>query len=423
MKTKKNEEKNNLNRRDLLKYSGSGALALMSSNLMIGDTFARSAIPGSNENVITIFLRGGHDALSMCAPLRGTARKNYDKKRPNISYGMKSIGDSFFGLNSEVSGSVLDLFHSKDMAIVHGVGGLNETTSHFAQMDYIESGHSRELTPKGFLGRFCEIANLSNMFALESKVPRSLRSDQYVMQFTDKWSLGNIQRTRRQQVGITKSEFLRSFFGKGTKRKVSSIANQHADRSEQVFSSIRKLNQRAKYQNKNLGLLSEMISGGNNGIYTISVGGWDHHRDLKSQFVSLVDKLFDDLLLLTNDLKASGQWNNTTIIVHSEFGRRVGENGSLGCDHGRGGIAYVLGGKVKGGKVYKKRSYVDDLKSKLAATETNPRSNLGVFYDVRNLYAEVFKMRFRLSNDALKAVFGNDANFKFGKSDRIPFLS
>lgn len=422
MNTKKKDELN-LNRRDLLKFSGSGALALVGGKLMIGDTLANTTVRGSNHNVISIFLRGGHDALSMCAPFKGSAKNNLLAKRPNINYSMKGIGDAYFGLNSDINDSLLDLYRSGDLAIVHGVGGLNETTSHFAQMDYIESGHSKIITPQGFLGRFAEIANLSDMFALESKVPRSLRSQNYVMQISNKDSLGKIKRTRRQNISISKSDFLRSFFEKGSKNRVREIAQEHSSRSGEVFESIKRLNLLDDYKNKDIGLLTEMIVGDNPGIYTLSIGGWDHHRDLKGTYVSKVNNLFDDIAKLVGELKSNNKWGNTTIIIHSEFGRRIGENGSLGCDHGRGGIAYVLGGKVNGKKVYRKQGYVKDLNQKLSASEVNPRANLGVFYDVRNLYAEVFRRRFGLNDKALKQVFGNDPNFKFGKNDRILYLS
>ena len=141
--------------------------------------------------------------------------------------------------------------------------------------------------------------------------------------------------------------------------------------------------------------------------------------DLSEQYKErIVDYMFDEF--------EKGRTPNPDVLCNREIKFDVFMDIALGL-----GADYVATGHycrkeeevINGKKVYRKQGYVKDLNQKLSASEVNPRANLGVFYDVRNLYAEVFRRRFGLNDKALKQVFGNDPNFKFGKNDRILYLS
>lgn len=417
MKNKKENNKMNFNRRDFLKTSVASGVGLYlgAGNLQ----YASAAGTVNNQTVITIFLRGGQDALSAVAPKNLNLLK---KKRPNIYFNMRNVGDDFFGVNRDLGNNFFKLFNQKDMAIIHGVGGLNPTTSHFAQMDYIEGGDSKQILNTGFLQRFAQVKNIDNMFALESKVPNSLLGDKYVMQMLSKGSLANIGNLNgNQQNGISRSQFLSNFFGKGTFGKARSTASTHKVRSEQVFNSIKSSNLGQNFTNPQMGLLSEMVCNKNRGAYTLSVGGWDDHVEVRNGFAGRLTRLFDDINRLVAQLKSAGEFNRTTILVYSEFGRRIGENGSKGSDHGRGGVAYVLGGKVKGGKIYKTANFVNDTKTKFNDVEANPRHNLLVDIDIRQIYAQVFRKQFKMNNTQVKSIFNNDSAFSV--QDKVNFLA
>jgi len=396
--------KKNISRRNFV-LSSSAALAYSAFSPKL---FAESTA-APYRNVVSIFLRGGHDALSMSAPKNLQLLKS---KRPDIQYGMQDVGDSFFGINSTIWNSMKGLYEGGDMAIIHGVGGMNPTTSHFSQMAFIEGGHSRQVLGEGFLARVPNFLTNQNLFALESSVPDMLKSDKYVLQFEKKSLLSSFKKLdSSQKLALSRKNFLESFFSWGTPDTGRATASSHNQNAENVYNKIKSLSLASRYSNKNIGLLSEMLSSGNRGLYTLSVGGWDHHVNVKSVFGGMCNSLFNDLSKLAQDLKASNMWNNTIVIIHSEFGRRIGQNGSLGVDHGRGGVAYVLGGRVKGNKIYKSTAYVNDLKAKLNTAEENPKLNLDVDIDIRAVYAEAFRRMYGLNNEELVSIFGNDETF------------
>lgn len=413
-----NSKKDNFNRRDFLKTGalGGAALYLGGGSAM---SLAHAASPFNGQTVITIFLRGGQDALSSVAPKDANL---LSKKRSNIKFNMRDVGDSFFGINNDFNTNFFRLFNQKDMAIIHGVGGMNPTTSHFAQMDFIEGGDSKVVLNNGFLSRFSQEKNMANIFALESKVPNSLIGDKYVMQLTNKQSLSQIARINGNQVnGVSRNDFLKNFFGWGTFGAARETAAMHESKSTSVYDSIKTSTLGSQYKNPAMGLLSEMVCNRNRGTYTLSVGGWDDHVDVKNKFAGRINGLFDDVSRLVSQLKNAGEFGRTTILIYSEFGRRIGENGSRGSDHGRGGVAYVLGGRVKGGKIYKTSAYVTDTRDKFNATEANPRHNLDVDIDIRSVYAQVFQKQFGLNGTQIKRIFNNDA--AFSTAQKINFMS
>lgn len=82
----------------------------------------------------------------------------------------------------------------------------------------------------------------------------------------------------------------------------------------------------------------------------VDVGGWDSHFVQEAVLGPLAEELGTALAALPEALGAA--WARTTVVVWTEFGRRIVENTSLGTDHGRGGVAFVLGGAVAGGVVH-----------------------------------------------------------------------
>jgi uncharacterized protein (DUF1501 family) len=397
------------NNRQISRRSFLSATAAAGTTLMLTPKLMANTTPNSKKNFVLVFLRGGHDALSAVAPRVGSV--NLNAKRPQIGYSFpNNANDNFFGINSELT-DLISLYREGDLAVIHGTGGTNETTSHFAQMDYVESGSSKKILAEGFLARLAKRLN-SDAYALETVMPRSLRStEQFVLQFTDKNNLLAIQKRPQQDLKVSRTEFLSGFFTGATfgiiRDKATSL-NEKQDIVNRKLANSASLS--TGYNSKEIGLLSEMLSKGNSGIYSISHTGWDHHRGLKDVFVNKTNNLFKDLKKLKSDLQANGKWNDTTIVVLSEFGRRIGQNGSLGCDHGRGGAAYVLGGKVQGRKIYRKSGYDASLAAAINKVESAPRECIPVATDVRLIFAEVFSKQYGITGaPGLNQIFSYDA--------------
>jgi len=406
--------KDDSSRRDFLKNSFVGGLGLY---LGSGGLHYSHANQDDGNTLITIFLRGGMDALSAVGPLQEIDLwEAWSKKvRPKTIYGMEKLSnDDFFGINEQFNDNFKNLFKEGSLAILHGVGGLNESTSHFVQSDFVESGRVDRISRDGFLHRFAVARGESDKnYAIEERIPHSLLgTSQYVMHLQSEADLAGIgNRNRNYTSGIKREEFLRYFF-KRTFRKAKKLMKSHHDYLKEVSEGLEK--QSGDFKNKQMRLVSKMVCSGFSGSYTLSVGGWDDHKDVKAGFVKRHNALFKDVSELVADLKARGKFNKTTIVILTEFGRRIKENGALGSDHGRGGVSYVIGGKIKGGKIYRTNGYENDLKSSIAKIGTNEKNNsqfvLKVETDIRLVFAKIFKKQFGLNEEKIREIFPSGKN-------------
>ncbi|MCO5141722.1 MAG: DUF1501 domain-containing protein [Oligoflexia bacterium] len=417
-----NKQNNGLNRRNFLKYSTLSALGFIASATVpasLGKQFgvAEGLLPealaasSSDHTFVYVFCRGGLDALSWLPPSNKNARLRnlYEKVRPNIKYDASSLGDYAFGLNPAL-GYLKQLYDSKDLSFIYGIGSINETTSHFNQMDYIEGGHSEKRLSTGFFQRLAATASWTSgtdLTAIEATMPRSLTGNHFVFQYRNPASLSMLTGAGVTAV-LTKEERLNNNYHANA--HVRNVAQAFSTTSKDVHGKVKSipLND-APF--RDMAELSRLIRAG---VYpkvaTISVGGWDFHSSLKSRFLGnespgsgLGGKFEQSLKRLVDDIKAAGRWKKTTIVVMSEFGRRMVENGSLGCDHGRGGIALVLGGNIQGGKVIMKNGFDNRMADLIDEQKTAvvQQSCIPVDYDYRVLLTEIFEKRFGLARNAV----------------------
>jgi uncharacterized protein (DUF1501 family) len=141
-----------------------------------------------------------------------------------------------------------------------------------------------------------------------------------------------------------------------------------------------------------------------------SYEGWDTHIDQEQAMRPLMQTLGGGLLSLRNELKKSGHWEDTAVLVMTEFGRTVRENGGLGSDHGHGSAALVLGGTLKnsiGGKV------VHNWKE-LSAANLSEGRDLSVQFDYRDVIGELLMSQLDLKSENLTSVFPHHMFKKIG---------
>jgi hypothetical protein len=135
-------------------------------------------------------------------------------------------------------------------------------------------------------------------------------------------------------------------------------------------------------------------------VATVDLGGWDTHQwqgeNGEGTFADLLRQLGGGLAAFYRDLAAANLTQKLTIVVMSEFGRRLAENASRGTDHGHGGAMLVLGGNFNGGKIYGKRPG-------LGAEQLYDRADLQATTDYRAVLSEILKVRFK--NNQLGVMF------------------
>jgi uncharacterized protein (DUF1501 family) len=130
-----------------------------------------------------------------------------------------------------------------------------------------------------------------------------------------------------------------------------------------------------------------------------SLGGWDTHVNqvsLKGQLANHLRPLGDGLAALANGLGKDA--DDTVVVVLSEFGRTVHENGCGGTDHGHGNVIWVLGGRVRGGRIYGEWPG-------LAAAQLYQRRDLAVTTDYRPAIAGILERHLRLDDRRLTQIF------------------
>ncbi len=312
------------------------------------------------QTLSAVFLRGGADGLNMVAPFEDDG---YFKARPRIAIKKEDSVqlDDFFGLNPLLS-ELERPYKDGNLAIVHAAGSEDDTRSHFEAQDLME--HGGLLMPGGWLGRFLRAipdggnAPLSAV-AVGRSVPECLRGApaSTVMESLDSFSLG--KKAERMTAALTRLYGLENnALGNAAKdtfgamKRIEKLRNEKyipgndAEYSYDEFS--RGMQQVARLIKARVGLTT----------VSIDIGGWDSHFVQSSVMDPLMPRLAKGLNSFYTDL--GREMENTTVVVMTEFGRRVYENASFGTDHGSGSVMFVMGGGVKGGRVIADWPSLDD---------------------------------------------------------------
>ena len=319
--------------------------------------------PGQRKKIfIAIFQRGAVDGLNVVVPHGEPA---YYALRPTIAIprpiasGAGAIDlDGHFGLHPALV-ALKPLWDKRQLAIVEAVGSPDPTRSHFDAQDYMESGTpGLKATADGWLNRALPRETQPSPIravSLSQDLPRTLRGKNEAL------AIGSINdfQIRDAQAATT----FESMYGASADQVLNGTARE-------TFAAIRIMQslQKApyapangsKYPNGRLGQSLQQIARiikadvGLEVAFT-DVGGWDTHvnevgaQPHIGQLASLLRDFGDALAAFSQDM--GDRMADITIVTMSEFGRTAKENGNRGTDHGHANTMFVLGGKVRGGRV------------------------------------------------------------------------
>lgn len=311
--------------------------------------------------LVSIFLRGGMDGLNVVVPYADDA---YHQKRPVLGLVRKEVLDlnGYFGLNPALGG-LFPIYQSGDLAIVHACGSQDRTRSHFEAMSSMERGLSgdEDGDASGWLAR--HLVNTPSAtstplraVAIGRTMPDSLRGA------TRSIALGSIS-DYRLQVDETRHDHVRSAL-KAMYADKGDVFGAAGKETLEVLDALKKIDvshyqpdHRAVYPKSDLGAALSQVAmlikaGIGLEVACLDKGGWDTHygQNIGGQMSGLLKDLGDSLAAFHTDMGTS--MSGVTVTVQTEFGRRVHENQSLGTDHGRGSVMFVLGGGVHGGKIH-----------------------------------------------------------------------
>lgn len=343
----------------------------------------------TRQTLVVVFLRGAADGLSFVAPLEDD---HYHRARPRIAVKKKEAIalDGFFGLHP-LLGGLKPAWDEGEFAIIHGAGTEDQTRSHFEAQDLMEHGG---LAAGGWLGRFLRVRSRPVSGALAcvavgKTLPEVLLGapNATVMQSLGDFALGSAAPNFAPELeqlyqldGGPLAAAARDTFAAlrriATMRHASPAPAHGASYGTDDFSQS--LRQIARLIKADVGLE----------VASVDLGNWDTHWTQQSWIEPLLRQLNTGLSAFRQDLGA--RLAQTTVVVMTEFGRRVAENSAFGTDHGRGSVMFVLGGGVKGGRVFGEEGRVGHWRG-LAAERLEGPGDLPVFNNYRNVLAPILQ--------------------------------
>ena len=347
-------------RRAFLKEMGVLSLALPSWGLP--DLVRTDPAPG-RPVLVSVFLRGGADACSMLVPHQEpnyyNSRTSTAIPRPGAAGGAIDL-DGRFGLHPALK-KLLPWYRSGRLAAVHGVGRPMATRSHFAEQAIWDTGViGNNLRSDGWINRYlASVKPHGPVRALclgEGLVP-SMRGPVTVQTVSD---LAEIALGGGPMGGKQARALLRETYGKrqddlgraarAALQAMDVLRTVHERRVEPANGAAypegafgQRLRQATQLIKADIGL--EVIS--------CDLDGWDTHDwqgGTRGRLASLQLQLAEALHAFATDL--GPDLDRVLVLVTTEFGRTLAQNGTGGTDHGRAGVAWLLGGKVRGGQLH-----------------------------------------------------------------------
>jgi len=352
-----------MNRRQLLKAAGAALLSAGISGRLY-------AAPAGGPRFLLVFLRGGYDSTNLLIPYSSSfyyeARPNIAIAKPDAASNTGALAlDGDWALAPAVRDSIGAMYAQRQVAFVPFAGTDDLSRSHFETQDSIELGQpgsNGRNYRSGFLGRLSDIL----VAAGRPTDARSGSSDANAsISFTDalplafegtitvpNLSLKNVGKPPfdARQAGIL-SDMYAGHHLQSAVRDGLELRQEVA----QTFADEMNAANRNAINTKGFELEAERMGKLMRDKYRIGfidVGGWDTHVNeggAEGTLATNLGSLGRGLQIFSQSLGA--EWNNTVVVVLSEFGRTFRENGNRGTDHGHGTVYWILGGSINGGTI------------------------------------------------------------------------
>jgi uncharacterized protein (DUF1501 family) len=388
-----------MNRRDFLALSAASVAT---------PAWAATA-EGGPGRLVVVMLRGAVDGLNVVVPYGDQA---YYDMRPTIAIpqpggedGALAL-DGHFALHPALAG-LLPLWEAKQLAFIHASGSPDPTRSHFDAQLFIENGTpGKRTTDDGWMNRLLAalpgLHGPADALAVGPVLPFILKGRLAAANIPLGGAAGQKMAIDRPDVA---SAFDKLYEGAGA--QATAYREGRAART-QLTADMADEEQRmadagappANSYPAIAGRLARLIGQDRRiRLAFTALGGWDTHVNEgshKGQLATRLKPLGDGLATLAHDL---GQdWNDTIVVVISEFGRTAKENGNAGTDHGHGNVIWVAGGKVRGGKIYGEWPG-------LGPSQLHENRDLAITTDYRSALAMVIGRHLGLGDGPLAQIF------------------
>ena len=336
--------------------------------------FAQPGSGSARDVLICIFQRGGMDGLGAFIPYGDGA--NYYDVRPDLAVPAPGSGPTAaldlgggFGLHPSLA-PFKTLYDAGHLAVVRATGGIDPTRSHFDAMRFMEQGVPGDKTvPTGWLARHLQTASSQNTSPLRavgfgSLVPASLRGSTSVPALAMESIADFHLQGRSEELAALRAQ-IESLYNVNLDPPSAGLLDKQAQLVLETIDLLQTLDgsgyvpaNGAAYPDDYFGFqlkqAAQLIKADVGlEVACIDIGGWDTHETEGTNdgyFAALLATMASSIGAFYTDL--GGLMANVTVITMSEFGRRVEQNASKGCDHGHGNVMFVMGGGVNGGQMY-----------------------------------------------------------------------
>lgn len=330
--------------------------------------------------LVVIFLRGGLDGLFVFSPV---ADPHLAALRPGLSREVLAngiaLGQSGFAAHPACR-PLAELYASKELAFAPCFGTTDRSRSHFQAQDLFELGNGRTQGRQGFLARAGEAAGgRVRTIGFSASQPLALQGgDAELMPLT-----GSGLKMRNDRT----LDAIRAMHGQQASGKAIDQALASQAELDRVTGMDPKAARGAAGVNgfpKSAATMARILKEQPRlGLAFIDLGGFDTHAEEEPALSRNLPLLTEGLLALRDGL-GPAEWQRTQVLVCTEFGRTVRENGTRGTDHGHGSLALLLGGAIAGGR------QIGDFPG-LAETRLNEKRDLPVTVDWRSLLGRTLK--------------------------------
>ena len=384
------------NRRDFLKIVGTTAGGMLVLPKFLSAMPSNGLYNGfsTDKNILVVIqLNGGNDGLNTFIPY---STPQYYDLRKTIAIPKDQVlkaAEGGMGWHPSMKGFA-DIQQAGHLSVVQNVGYPNPNRSHFRSIEIWQTGSaSNEYLNTGWLGRYLDATcapedplgalNLDNIDSL------TLRGgNNHALTMRDPQRFERMLRVIKE----SKEDPLEENSNLDFVRKLMIGSFEGSDQIKKALTKSKDMApQYPKYGlAQNLSWMAKMIKGGlNTPVYYTGLGSFDTHSNQLGKQKQLLTELSESVKAFYDDMVAANMLNNVTLMIFSEFGRRVKDNGS-GTDHGAAAPLFIIGGN-NSGKIIGSNPNFDDLNN----------GDLKHEHDFRSVYASVMKQK--LGVDPLKA--------------------
>jgi len=321
-----------------------------------------------SRRLVVIYLGGGNDALNTLVSYQDA---NYYSRRPTIAVAAGQVlqvgtdaGGRALGLHPRLGG-LRNIFNEGRLALVQRTGYPNSSRSHFEAGDIFGTANPQLSTGSGWLGRYLDTLprpldalaawNTSGetpraLLSAQSGVPAIPNASTYTYASPNRGAAAVQERTAAQAMAANPAS------GRPHLAFVNSTSRGAIETLDRVAQAT-SYTPTVVYPNNGFGLAlrtvaGAIVRGAGSRVFWVQTGGFDTHAQQGGSggaYGNLMGALGDGVWAFYSDVRNNGLANDTTVLVFSEFGRRISENGSGGTDHGAAGVMMALGGMVRGG--------------------------------------------------------------------------